>query len=880
MGAVGTSVYDVQVSTDPSFVSAPLTVVQVGSTWSAIPPGPASVTLSLAQGTYYVGADANLTGAGQAFPIPKNNPVVGAPSGMYNGIVNSNYNGAVNYAWADANGTQATAINLSSGGASVTINMNDTYSDVGFSGKPQASLTTGGALLTLSGTDAVTIGSTPYYFWAQVFMNDPQVYGTGPSNQTPTNDWGSFTTGNMNVSCMKDLNSSSSVYVLLYLDPTQATGLSNEPFQPIQVGDPYTVIGPTAPQTADVTSNKVGALLSHGVTVVASNTWAGATTPTPTSTPAGTLTDTPTDSPTDTATLSPTDSPTSTITNTPAVTFTPSSTPTNSPTATVTNTAVPLGPGSIAFTGIIYDGGSEFGFVAPNGLAAGTTIYFTNDSYDNIAGGLVSYAGPDPNFAGNGVTEGIITYTAPTTGLGAYVPVVIAKTTNDNDKLQGGTLTNITNATGSGSGNTSFLILNGNGEGEKVLAFSVSGGVTQYLGALIFGPDSWLSTGSVVNYWDSYLPPLLDSTTSIDLSGLWNADGLSGDYQVGNQNAVLNSCQSSLGAVVNPSNWVADGNVPKSAFVLVGGISGDPAPLAVCANGSAGWTGTVPTTVPTKTFTPTKTPTSSPTGTPTGTPTLCASSTPTATPVNNGNSFSGTVNYSGLGTVNSTNPLGVAVVAGNGGGTPSFTFLTSNNSSYTIDGQNASTSYYTIFWYNAYGDGVTYGIPHVGDSVYAYQTGGPSCNISAWTALMPPQTGINGSFDDTNKAAGLSGTVNYNGTKGAVDGCRQLVVEMWPTGTTLTGASGSVTCSSCTPVDANSYSTNGAHTDVIPFGATGFPGPCSTGSVAVLAFYAYVGASGNGDIIQPGDPYYFNSSFALTDVANNLTISFDDTNTY
>ena len=254
-------------------MAAPLAVVQAGNAWSTLPPGPSSVTVSVAPGTYYVGADANLTGAGQAFPIPSNNPVVAAPSAMFNGIVNNNYNAAINYAWADASGNQATAISVPSGGASVTINFDDTYNDVGFSGKPQASLTNGGALLTLASDDSVTITGTPYYFWGQVFTQDPRISGTGPSNQTPANDWGSFTTGNMNISCMKDLNASSSVYVLLYLDVNKATGVSNEPFRPIQTGDPYVVIGPTAPQTVNVTKNSPGALLAAGVTVVASNTW-------------------------------------------------------------------------------------------------------------------------------------------------------------------------------------------------------------------------------------------------------------------------------------------------------------------------------------------------------------------------------------------------------------------------------------------------------------------------------------------------------------------------------------------------------------------------------------------------------------------------------
>ncbi len=607
-GVTGTSVYGVEVSTDQTFVSAPLTVVQPGTAWSTLPPAPASVTLSLPTGTYYVGADANITGAGQAFPIPKNNPVVGAPSGMYNGVVNNNYNGAVNYAWTDAGGNLATAVIVPSGGASVAVTLSDTYSDVGFSGKPQASLTSGGALLTLSGSDAVTISGTSYYFWAQVFMNDPQVYGTGPSNQTPANDWGSFTTGNMNVSCLKDLNSSSSVYVLLYLDPNPATGLSNEPFQAIQAGDPYVVIGPTAPQTADVTSNKAGALLSHGVTVVASNIW-GASTATPTNTPTDTATDTITD----------------TITNTPAITSTPTGTPTqtatstitatltNSPTVTVTSTPLPnLTPGSIAFTGFVQNGSSEFSFVAPNGLPASQVVYFTNEGYNATSGALFSN---NVTVGADSVTivESVVSYTASATGLGSYVPVVISKVANDPNLLQGGTA----------SGN---LTLNHNGLGHKILAFTVSAGVTQYVAGLIFGPDSWLPNGTVpVTFYDSNLPTGLDSTTTTDLSSAWNSNSLESLAAQGNDNAVLNTCESSLSAVVNPADWVVDGNIPTySASKPTASLGLDSGPLVVCANGSAGWTGTVPPTNYNYTSTPTSTPTDTPTDT--------ATATPTATP--------------------------------------------------------------------------------------------------------------------------------------------------------------------------------------------------------------------------------------------------------
>ena len=291
-----------------------------------------------------------------------------------------------------------------------------------------------------------------------------------------------------------------------------------------------------------------------------------------------------------------------------------------------------------------------------------------------------------------------------------------------------------------------------------------------------------------------------------------------------------------------------------------------------------------PTGSATATFTTTstQTPTITRTNTPlppTNTPTLvCSSNGPTATPVNNGNTFSGAISYTGSGTVNSTHPLAMlAVSPGSGGGSPSFLFKTSNNSAFTLDGQNSSKNYYIIFWYNAFGDGTVYGTPHVGDSAFAYGSGG-NCNISSWTPKAPPATGINGTFDDTNKAAGLSGTVTYSGSLGSVDNCHTVVVEMWANGTGLTGASNSVTCGSCSDLNDQSLATNGSHTDIIPFGSPGFGGPCVTGTVAILAYYS---ADGTGCCqITPGDPYYWNPSFTTTNSANNISINITDTNIY
>ncbi len=340
-------------------------------------------------------------------------------------------------------------------------------------------------------------------------------------------------------------------------------------------------------------------------------------TPTPSGTPSNTETYSPTETPSDTAT----ETITGTSTNTPQVTSTPSNSPTqtasftvtstltNSPTATVTNTPLPnLTPGSIAFTGFVQNGSSEFAFVAPSGLSASQVVYFTNEGYDNTIGNLFIN---NATVAADSTTivETIISYTAPTTGLGSYVPVVISKVANDPNLLQGGTA----------SGN---LTLNHNGLGHKILAFTVSAGVTEYVAGLIFGPDSWLPNATEpVTFYDSNLPPGLSSTTTTDLSSAWNSNSLESVAAEGNDNAVLNTCESTLSAVVNPSNWVVDGNIPTySASKPTASLGLDSGPLVVCASGSAGWTGTMPPTNYDYTSTPTNTPTETATDTPTPTP--------------------------------------------------------------------------------------------------------------------------------------------------------------------------------------------------------------------------------------------------------------------
>jgi hypothetical protein len=337
--------------------------------------------------------------------------------------------------------------------------------------------------------------------------------------------------------------------------------------------------------------------------------------PPPTNTPVFTNSPTVTRTPTASPTTTPTPNATQTVAATESMipTGTPSSTPTNTATATVTATpASGLGPGSVEITGLLYNGQTQFSFVSTTDISAGVSIYFTTYSYDNTTSGLVdesttssstsnwpTASGTSESWEGSlatTITEGTIAYVTGGSGLTSYSQVIMGNPSDGSVSLQGGTAYSIV-----GNASTNYLVLNHNGAGNKILAYTVgSGPTTTYLGAVIFGPDSWyqnVNTGAIPagNFWDSYLPPGLNSTTSLDLSGLWSTDALNADNTatLQNDNAVLDQCGSTLAAIVNPANWAADGNQSKKAVCLsVPLCASCVTPLTPCSN--AGFTGTMP----------------------------------------------------------------------------------------------------------------------------------------------------------------------------------------------------------------------------------------------------------------------------------------------
>jgi hypothetical protein len=272
--------------------------------------------------------------------------------------------------------------------------------------------------------------------------------------------------------------------------------------------------------------------------------------------------------------------------------------------------------GDVAFTGIAYNGNSQFSFVPTTNIAAGVSIFFTNYTYDPTSSGSIApfvdestsqtsssvYPGigsvnwEGVAVGGNGVTitESIITYVVSSSGLAAFSPIIISNTSNTTDVLQGGSVVEVAPAAG---GPATFLTMNHNGAGQKILAYAVNGPVTTFVAGIIFGPDPWLTSGPVAQgaFWDSVLPSNLTvGTNAIDLSTLWNTssqDSPLSKYNVNgnndqNQNAVLNSCQSTLAGIVDSTNWQADGNESKGNVDLNG------KGLTACTG--AGYSGLIP----------------------------------------------------------------------------------------------------------------------------------------------------------------------------------------------------------------------------------------------------------------------------------------------
>ncbi len=383
------------------------------------------------------------------------------------------------------------------------------------------------------------------------------------------------------------------------------------------------------------------------------------TTDTPTNTLTLTLTPDPSDTPTSTATSTTSDTPLATDTSTSTLSATATTDPSDTSTPTITNTPTvtsvvvsnPLQPGDIGFTGLITNGNGEQAFVSPVSLVGPVTIYLTNMAWDgsgNSGTGLTASTGDTGNFvntytgtysASTSYTgESILQYIVPSgTSLPPWTTVILSggKTTTG-PQLLGGAVTGISGTAGSG---VTFIKDSGNQVGDKFIAFQAAGvnlttgtnpvsavtGPVTFLGAAIWGGDSWTSSGTPADYFDTWLPPGLTTATATDLSMLFKSyaaiDGVGT-----NQNAILSCETGSFTAITNVYDW--------NAIVIGKGSFGLPALAVTACSGVSeiGWSQASTLTSYVLTFTPTPTVSSTPTGTNTLTLSPTVSLSPTMTP--------------------------------------------------------------------------------------------------------------------------------------------------------------------------------------------------------------------------------------------------------
>jgi hypothetical protein len=276
----------------------------------------------------------------------------------------------------------------------------------------------------------------------------------------------------------------------------------------------------------------------------------------------------------------------------------------------------------------------------------------------------------------------------------------------------------------------------------------------------------------------------------------------------------------------------------------------------------------------TYTWTITNTPlpyTATPSYTPTNTytSTLCPTQVFTATAVADGYSISGTVDYT-PGGVSATHPIYVVAFQPSNGGSPAaYAIVTTNNTTYTLQGLGNGQSYTVVAFYNASMTGFRWSPP---PGSYAALYGTATCLPSNATQITTTgnMTGNNITFGTSNVLNGWAGTASYTGAKGNVDGCKGIFVISYPAGTGISGIRGSASSNNEAYVN-----TNGGSYCMI--GGNGGSSVCVTNSADILVYYDATGAGNSGP--QSGDPYYFVSSQSSSTTPNQ-NYSFGDTNTW
>lgn len=202
------------------------------------------------------------------------------------------------------------------------------------------------------------------------------------------------------------------------------------------------------------------------------------------------------------------------------------------------------------------------------------------------------------------------------------------------------------------------------------------------------------------------------------------------------------------------------------------------------------------TMTPTQTLSPTNTLPPTNTGTPTNSPTitntviytatLCPTQVFTNTPGANGYSISGNVDYT-PGGVSAAHPIEVAAFDPSvGGNNPAHCMVTTNNSTYTINGLADGTSYMVVAAYGAAITGFVWN-PPVGSYAALYGTSGCASSSAQQIVVTGAMSGKNISFGTSNVLNGFEGKVYYQGSLGNVDGCHGIIVESFAAGTGIGG---------------------------------------------------------------------------------------------
>lgn len=260
--------------------------------------------------------------------------------------------------------------------------------------------------------------------------------------------------------------------------------------------------------------------------------------------------------------------------------------PTNTPNVSLT----PLPAGSIAFIGWARNGAGQFGFVPTVNLPSGTTIYFTDLSWDTtLNSGSGGFSDQSVSIASKQVEVETLISVNLTAQINAGVSVFVGNTT-DASNTANLSITNIAyfnNSTSSPNGSNltggaqavtqTYLKQSGQGNGDKIIAFtcpytgSAPSSSNNYLPtgtvfttAMIYGPDGW-SSSAISHYYDSGLPTGLTSgTNAVDLHQLWQdaltnfstpmATAVAGGA---NENAMLNGTTCPAYSSANTaSNWI------------------------------------------------------------------------------------------------------------------------------------------------------------------------------------------------------------------------------------------------------------------------------------------------------------------------------------